>query len=69
MMSLRDRCRTRPNNMALLVLPHKKRQVKLNQTPILGQEKDAQNKFTNQVGSLRMLLNKISKENFDKVQQ
>ena len=28
--SFKDRCRTRPNNMALLVLPHKKRQFKLN---------------------------------------
>ena len=30
MMSFRTKCKTRPNNMALLVLPHKKRQVKLN---------------------------------------
>ena len=53
--------------MALLVLPHKKRQVKLNQAALFGAEKDAHNKFTTQVGRLRMLLNKISKENFDKV--
>jgi len=47
--------------MALLVLPHKKRQVKLIQTPNLnGAEKDAHTKFTTQVGKLRMLLNKIS---------
>ena len=54
--------------MALLMLPHKKRQVKLNQgAELVGPERDAQNKFTTQVGKLRMLLNKISKENFDKV--
>jgi hypothetical protein len=47
MMSLRAQCKTRPNNMALLVLPHKKRQVKLVQTTNLnGAEKDAHNKFT-----------------------
>ena len=34
-----------------------------------GPEKDAHNKFTNQVGKIRILLNKISKENFEKVQQ
>ena len=46
-MSLRAQCKTRPNNMALLVLPHKKRQVKLVQTTNLnGAEKDAHNKFT-----------------------
>ena len=68
MMSFKEKCRTRPNNMALLVLPHKKRQVKLNQATLFGAEKDAQNKFTTQVGRLRMQLNKITKENFDKVQ-
>ena len=30
MLSFKDQCRTRPSNMALLALPHKKRQVKLN---------------------------------------
>ena len=68
MMSFKDRCKSRPSNMALLMLPHKKRQVKLNQgAELVGPERDAQNKFTTQVGKLRMLLNKISKENFDKV--
>lgn len=67
MRSFKEKCRTRPNNMALLVLPHKKRQVKLNQATLFGTEKDAQNKFTTQVGRLRMQLNKITKDNFDKV--
>lgn len=68
MLSLRDKCKTRPNNMALLALPHKKRQVKLNVSVLQGAEKEAHNKFTNQVSKLRLLLNKISKENFNKVQ-
>ena len=68
MKTFKAKCRTRPSNMALLVLPHKKRQVKLNQATLYGAEKDAHTKFTTQVGRLRILLNKISKDNFDKVQ-
>ena len=68
MLSLRDKCKSRPNNMALLVLPHKKRQVKLDVSVLHGAEKEAHNKFTHQVSRLRLLLNKISRENFDKVQ-
>ena len=45
--------------MALLVLPHKKRQVKLNQAALFGAEKDAHNKFTTQVGRLRMLFKAV----------
>mmetsp|Transcript_5791 Transcript_5791/g.7814 ORF Transcript_5791/g.7814 Transcript_5791/m.7814 type:complete len:116 (+) Transcript_5791:856-1203(+) len=67
-MGFKDKCRTRPNNMALLVLPHKKRQFKMGAASLFGAEKEAHNKFTTQVGKLRILLNKISKENFDKVQ-
>lgn len=69
MLSLRDKCKTRPNNMALLVLPHKKRQVKLDVSVLHGAEKEAHNRFTHNVSRLRLLLNKISNENFDKVQE
>lgn len=46
MMSFKNQCRTRPNNMALLVLPHKKRQVKLSAGSLFPVEKDQSNKFT-----------------------
>lgn len=65
---MREQCKSRPNNMALLVLPHKKRQVKLNNASLHGAEKETHNKFTAQVGKIRILLNKISAKNFDKVQ-
>ena len=38
-------------------------------TSLFGAEKEAHNKFTTQVGKLRILLNKISKDNFERVQQ
>lgn len=52
--------------MALLILPHKKRQVRLKKEEKEANEKEQQ--FQASVGKLRSLLNKISKDNFDKVQ-
>lgn len=43
MMSFRDKCKSRPANMALLVLPHKKRLVKI--TKDEGPIDEAQEKF------------------------
>jgi hypothetical protein len=65
MMSLKEQFKQRPANMALLILPHKKRRVMVKQEESEANEKEQQ--FQAQIGKLRTLLNKISKDNFDRV--
>ena len=42
MMSLRDKFKQRPANMALLILPHKKRQVRLKKEEKEANEREQQ---------------------------
>ena len=59
MMSLRNENKDRPVNMAILDFPHKRRKNQFRQQP---SEID---KFNMVVKELRILLNKLSKDNFE----
>ena len=63
MMSLRAANKDRPVNMALLDFPHKKKR----QMKTQGDQMTEADKFNHTVRELRILLNKISKDNFDNV--
>ncbi len=60
MMALRSENKTRPVNMALLDFPHKKRKGEFRREPISEMDK-----FSQSVGNIRILLNKLSEGNFD----
>jgi len=64
MLSLRQDNKSRPVNMALLDFPHKKRKHQFRQQPMSEIDK-----FTKNVGNIRILLNKLSESNFDVIQE
>lgn len=63
MLALRDQYRDRPSNMSLLDFPHKRRRNQFRQ-----QETEA-DKFNRKVKEIRITLNKLSVNNFDKISQ
>jgi hypothetical protein len=63
-MSLKNHFKERPATMALLEFPHKKKRTIA--TGNKGQMSDA-DKFNYTVRELRIMLNKLSKDNFDNV--
>ena len=63
MLSLRATNKDRPANMALLDFPHKKKR----QMKIQGDQMTEADKFNHTVRELRILLNKLSKDNFENV--
>jgi hypothetical protein len=64
MLSLRAENKSRPVSMALLDFPHKKRKHQFRQAPLSEIEK-----FSRNVGQIRILLNKLSEANFDVIQE
>jgi translation initiation factor 4G len=63
MLSLRATNKDRPANMALLDFPHKKKR----QMKTQGDQMTEADKFNHTVRELRILLNKLSKDNFENV--
>jgi hypothetical protein len=63
MLSLRAKNKDRPANMALLDFPHKKKR----QMKTQGDQMTEADKFNHTVRELRILLNKLSKDNFENV--
>lgn len=61
MLSLKNEFKDRPVNMALLDFPHKRRKNQFRQQP---SEID---KFNMVVKELRIMLNKLSRDNFDTI--
>jgi hypothetical protein len=68
MMGLRDSNKTRPTSMAMLDFPHKKRLARFNKDFDGNHDKTEFEKFNRIVGDIRILLNKLSKSNFDTIQ-
>ena len=66
-MSMREDNKLRPANMAFLILPHKKRTVNLPKNP--SQVSPEQEEFQKRVGKLRSVLNKISNDNFERLER
>jgi len=62
-MSLRAANKMRPENMTELDFPHKIRPV-LRKKPLTQEDK-----FNRMVGELRILLNKLSRSNFDTIKE
>jgi hypothetical protein len=63
MLSLKEKNKERPLDMGLLDFPHKKGRKRKMKTGDLTEG----DKFNNTVKELRILLNKLSNDNFDKV--
>lgn len=61
--SLRQANKIRPENMAELDFPHKKRGTNIN--GFRKKPQTEEDKFNKQVGDIRVLLNKLSRSNFE----